>query len=94
VAIHQQDFTAGRERRHTAYPSQQKGAVTRAQIHDAPWYRSRCGSTHSPCHKPGVAHQGIDAPQVAARAHGSGIVGWQFVKQLGLETTFHLRWLG
>jgi hypothetical protein len=91
VAIHQQDFSAGRERRHAAHPSQQKGAVTRAQIHDAPWCRPRCGSTHSPRHETGVAHQGIDAAQVAARADGPGIVGWQFVEQLGLETTFHHR---
>jgi hypothetical protein len=33
-------------------------------------------------------------PQVATRADGPGIVGWQFVEPLGLETTFHHRSIG
>jgi hypothetical protein len=63
---------------------QQKGAVTRPEIHDASWCRSGRGYAHSPCHKPGVAHQSIDAAQITARADGSRIVGWQSVEQLGL----------
>jgi hypothetical protein len=45
-------------------------------------------------HRNVALSQGIDAAQVAARADGLGIVGWQFVEQLGLETTFHHRSIG
>src|SRR5690348_4575062 len=49
------------------------------------------GGLESRRHDGRVAHPGVDAPQIAARPPGPGIVRRQLIEQLGLDVAIHFK---